>query len=247
MWSLKGKIAVVTGAGNEKSIGYAVALALRNAGAPVFLLDLHQRILSRSAFVCKTHDVTNFDAVLRLEEYIRCHYGSIDILVNCAGILESPKAMSDYHVVPHIKTIEHIFDVNVMGAVSWYRAVIPEMIARDDGCIINMASIAGIYGRPNTSIYAASKAALINFTESWAREAALQAPNVRVNAVAPGFVETEMTDKIDAKAREAVLREVVPSHRTIQPAEIADVVLMLLQCTALNGAIVKADLGRIIR
>jgi 3-oxoacyl-[acyl-carrier protein] reductase len=248
MWSLKNKIAVVTGAGNEKSIGYAVALALRNAGVKwVFLFDINQRVPSDGNLICKTHNVTTLGSVLNYNAYIEKNYGPVDILVNCAGILEPPKAMSDYCPLDDEEPIKHIFDVNVMGAVNWYRAVISGMISRNEGCIVNMASIAGIYGRPNTSVYGASKAALINFTESWAREAAIAAPNVRVNAVAPGFVETEMTDKIDLKAREAVLRDVVPSHRTIQPAEIADVVLMLLQCTALNGAIVKADLGRIIR
>lgn len=245
MDSLKNKTVVITGAGNDRGIGYAVALALVRAGAEkAFLLDLHQRIISRDKFTCWTHDVTDFDSVLRISKKIHENCGAIDILVNCAAILELPKDMNDYAGKKGMETMMSMFNVNVVGACNWYCAVIPGMIERNEGCIINITSIAGGRGRPGNSIYEATKAALTSFTLSWAQELESKAPNVRVNAVAPGFVKTEMTDKLGAKARKRTLQDVVPSHRTTEAKEIADVVLSVVRCSALNGTVIAATSGK---
>lgn len=245
MYSLKDKIAVVTGAGNKQSIGYATVELLKEAGAKhVIILDKKIKNLPTKRFVLYPHDVTvGLRKIMGLRDHIERVYGPINVLVNCAGILDAGKSMHDY-TDEEMEEVARIFDVNVYAARKWYRAVIPGMIERNDGCVINVASIAGLDGRPGHADYAASKAALVSYTRSWSWEAALAAPNVRVNAVAPGFVDTNMTAGIPEDVREAILRDEVPSHQAITTEEVADAIMSLIRNTGKNGAIDVIDKRR---
>ncbi|MBI2120013.1 MAG: SDR family oxidoreductase [Parcubacteria group bacterium] len=244
MYSLTGKNVIITGAGNRKSIGYAVASALLESEVnKIFLLDVKQKIFSNGKMVCYQHDVRDVERVMKLHDYIERRYGHIDVLVNGAGILDTGKDVHDYQS-EDTAAMKHVMDVNFYGAINWYLAVIPGMIERNDGCVINVASIAGLNGRPHHAAYAASKAALVSFTRSCSWEAASKAPNVRVNAVAPGFVETEMTDTIPKEARDAVLQNEVPSHEAVKPQEVAEAILSLIQNTGKNGAVDVVDKRR---
>ncbi|WP_303311917.1 3-ketoacyl-ACP reductase [Hymenobacter sp. BT730] len=192
MESLTGKVALVTGAG--KGIGRAVALALAQEGAHVGLLartesqlrEVAQQIESlggKTAVV--TADVANREAVEAAVAQVKAQLGPIDILINNAGIGTFAKLVD----MPPAEW-EHIVQVNLMGTYYTTRAVLPDMIARETGDIINIASTAGQRGAATTSAYSASKFAIMGLTESLMQEVRKQ--NIRVSALTPSTVATDL-------------------------------------------------------
>lgn len=240
---LNGKIALVTG--GSRGIGRAIALKLAGLGADIAVVyagnsekaeDVTAQIrllgVRAEAFKC---DVADFTAVKLMTESVKEKLGPVDILVNNAGITKDGLIMNMKE-----EAFDDVLDINLKGAFNLIRHVSPMMIRKRSGKIVNISSIAGILGNPGQANYSASKAGLIGLTKSVARE--LASRNICCNAVAPGFVQTDMTENITA---ENPLMANIPLGRVGQPEEIAELVAFLVQDCAnyITGEVIRVDGG----
>lgn len=233
---LENKIALVTGA--ARGIGQAIAVQLAADGADVALCDLQAEWLSETAQRVQAAgrrsqayalDVAQSAAVGPVIEKIIADFGRIDILVNNAGITRDTLLirMSE-------EDWDAVLDINLKGAFLVTKAVVKSMMKQRSGAIINIASVVGIMGNPGQANYTASKAGLIALTRTCAKE--LGSRNIRVNAVAPGFIRTAMTEKLPEAARDAMLR-MIPLGRPGEPSDVAKAVAFLASDNAayING------------
>jgi 3-oxoacyl-[acyl-carrier protein] reductase len=216
--------------GGSRGIGRACCVRLAKAGARV-AVNYHREAsdaadtvrlceMAGAKAVAVQANVADEKSVAAMVEQTNAALGPIDMLVNNAGIFE--------YVMHEDATLEHwrrTIDINLTGLfiVTW--AIKPQMMARNFGRIVNMSSISGLRSRPYGIAYSASKAGVIGFTKSASE--ALIAHNIRMNAVAPGLIETEIIDDVDAPVLERIVDE-TPMKRIGQPEEIADVVHFLL-------------------
>jgi 3-oxoacyl-[acyl-carrier protein] reductase len=242
---LQGKIAVVTG--GSRGIGREIVLSFLNQGATVYYLDLQQgEYLEEYQKIAKEHgadaffkeaNVADEDRVNQVFEEIAKEAGRIDILVNNAGITRDT-------LIFRMKTEDwkSVLDVNLSSAFYCSRAVSRQMIKQRGGSIINVASIVGVIGNAGQTNYSASKAGLIGLTKSLAREVASR--SVRVNAVAPGFIITPMTDKLNEEQKSALYSQ-IPMGRLGEPQEVAKVALFLASdlSSYVTGEVVKITGG----
>lgn len=221
------KTAVVTGA--SRGIGRAVALRLAKDGNNVvvnYLFDEEDyagtvkeiEALGMRAIAIKA-DVSKFDEVREMMEKVKEEFGTIDILVNNAGITRDG-------LLARMKEedFDAVISVNLKSVFNCCRHAVSYMMKQRSGRIINMASVVGLSGQGGQTNYAASKAGVIGFTKSLAKE--IGSRNITVNAVAPGFVETPMTDAMPEKAREEILNS-IPLKRGATVEDIADAVSFL--------------------
>lgn len=245
MNSLQGKTAIITG--GTRGIGRAVVLALAARGVDCAFTyaknhaaaeSLAREIsdVGRKALSIPL-DVRDFNGARALAESVRKEFGRLDFLVNNAGITRDKSLMmmnpEDWH---------DVIDTNLNGAFNITRASIITFLKQQSGAIVNISSVGGIHPLPGQTNYAAAKAGLIGFTKSLAREVAPY--NVRVNAVAPGFIDTEMTATIAPKKRELFLRS-IPLQRFGTAEEVAASVLFLLSDRAqyITGQTLQLDGG----
>jgi 3-oxoacyl-[acyl-carrier protein] reductase len=244
MTQLANQIAVVTGAG--RGIGQAISLKLAGAGADVVCVDLKtefcdetvQRVqaLGRKAwsFAGNVADATGVEAVA---EQILAAAGRVDILVNNAGITRDTLLMrmseADWDAV---------LDINLKGTFLVTKAFTRAFLKQRAGRIINIASVIGLIGNAGQCNYAASKAGVIGFTKSVAREVASR--GVTVNAIAPGFIQTAMTDKLNPEQKDAILRQ-IPLGTLGQAEDVADAALFLASPAAryITGQVLAVDGG----
>jgi NAD(P)-dependent dehydrogenase (short-subunit alcohol dehydrogenase family) len=240
---LDGRVAVITGGAG--GIGLATAQRMKASGATVVLWDYHAATLDGSAQASQGEiafalDVTDEAAVARTTEATMARCGRIDILVNAAGIT-APKTTI---LESSLAEWKRIFDINVMGTYLASRAVGRHMVAADYGRIVNLASIAGKEGNPFSAAYSASKAAVISFTKSMAKE--LAKTGVRVNCVAPAIVATKnlFHDMPDEMQKLWVSR--VPMGRPGTPEEVAAMICWLAseECSFSTGAAFDLSGGR---
>jgi 3-oxoacyl-[acyl-carrier protein] reductase len=244
MTQLANQIAVVTGAG--RGIGQAISLKLAGAGADVVCVDLKtefcdetvQRVqaLGRKAwsFAANVADAASIEAVAK---QILAAAGRVDILVNNAGITRDGLLMrmseADWDAV---------LDINLKGTFLVTKAFTRAFLKQRAGRIINVASVIGLIGNAGQCNYAASKAGVIGFTKSVAREVASR--GVTVNAIAPGFIQTAMTDKLNQEQKDAILRQ-IPLGTLGQAEDVADAALFLASPAAryITGQVLAVDGG----
>ena len=227
MSPLDGKVAIVTG--GARGIGRAICTAMADAGATVVVADLNASDAAQTAKDIKgmalSMDVTDFDAIARSVDQVEAELGGIDILVNNAGIFNMA---SIDKVTP--QDYRRQYDVNVGGTIFACQAVVPAMKRRGGGSIINFSSQAGRRGEPNITLYCSTKAAVISVTQCLALE--LAGDNIRVNAIAPGVIDTPMWDVVDAQfadyenkpkgQKKREVGEAVPLGRMGDPRDVAD-------------------------
>lgn len=223
MFNLTGKTALITGA--TGGIGESIARAFKKQGANVVLsgtrvevLEALQKDLGEGAFIapCALNDKAAVDELIPYAESLA---GQIDILVNNAGITKDGLLMRMKD-----EDIEEVLLVNLLSAFKLSRSAIKGMMKRRAGRIINISSIVGVMGNPGQANYVASKAGLIGLTKSLAQEIASR--NVTVNAIAPGFIATPMTNKLSDELRSKLL-EKIPLGRLGTPEDIAASALFL--------------------
>ncbi len=233
---LENKIALVTGA--ARGIGQAIALQLAADGADLALCDVKAEWLEDTAAKVKAlgrraesyaMDVANGAAVGEAVAQVLADFGRIDVLVNNAGITRDTLLMRMSE-----EDWDAVLDINLKGAFLVTKAVVKPMMKQRSGAIVNIASVVGIMGNPGQANYTASKAGLIALTKTTAKE--LGSRNIRVNAVAPGFIRTAMTDKLAEPVKEAMLK-MVPLGRLGEPEDVAKAVAFLASDAAayVNG------------
>lgn len=226
MGRLDGRVAIVTGA--ARGIGQAIAVKLASEGADLALCDVQKEWLADTAARVGAHgrraecyavDVSKADQVQAAVAEIEKAFGRIDILVNNAGITRDT-----FLVRMSEEDWDAVLSVNLKGAFLFTRAVAKPMIKQRSGVIVNIASIIGLIGNAGQCNYAASKAGLIALTKSVAKE--LASRGIRANAVAPGYIQTQMTEKLPEEIRQKML-QAIPLGRMGVPEDVANVVAFL--------------------
>ncbi len=238
------QVAVITGAG--RGIGRAIALKFAEAGAAVACVSrtaenaekvaAEVRALGRQAWGYAV-DVASSAEVDVAAEKILADAGHVDVLVNNAGVTRDGLLMR----MPEAEW-DTVLDTNLKGAFLFTKALVRWFVRQRSGRIINVASISGLIGNPGQSNYAASKAGLIGFTKSVARE--LASRGITVNALAPGFIETDMTAALKGDLRETLLKQ-IPLNCFGQPEDIAEAALYLASPGAryVTGQVLTVDGG----
>lgn len=224
---LEGKTAVVTG--GARGIGRAIALAFAGEGAHIAITDLRkddnaletEKLIRGLGVKCNIYasDASNFADTEKVVEQIVTDFGTVDILVNNAGI-----TMDTLLLRMTEQQWDTVISVNLKSVFNFTKAIQRIMIKKQGGSIINMSSVVGVGGNAGQANYAASKAGMIGFTKSIAQE--LGSRNVRCNAIAPGFIITEMTNKLPGDVKK-LWEEKIPLKRGGTPEEVAKVALFL--------------------
>lgn len=226
MIDLKNKSAIVTG--SARGIGKAIALKLGSLGANLVIVDMNEEATNAAVEELKSKgfkaigvaaNVTKEEDCAKMIDACQKEYGSVDILVNNAGITKD-------NLLMRMKKDQWdaVIAVNLTGTFNTTQAAIKPMMKQRSGAIINLTSIVGIYGNAGQTNYSASKAGVIGFTKSCAMEFASR--GIRVNAIAPGFIETDMTAAIPEAMREG-MKKAIYLGRTGQPDDIANAVAFL--------------------
>ena len=238
------QVAIVTGAG--RGIGRAIALRLASEGARVACVSRTQQNAQNVAdeinaprLAAKAYavDVADHAAVQKVGSQILNDFGRTDILVNNAGVRRDALAMR-----MSVEDWDAVIGTNLRGAFSFTQAIVRAMTKQRTGRIINISSVIGLMGNAGQTNYAASKAGLIGFTKSLARELARR--NITVNAVAPGFVTTDMTAALSDEIKNTIHAK-IPLGRTATPEEIANAVVFLASAEAgyITGQVLCVDGG----
>jgi 3-oxoacyl-[acyl-carrier protein] reductase len=236
--NLKDKVVIVTG--GAAGIGRATAAAFEAEGARVVVWDVTSQ---------PKIDVTNREQVEAATNDVLAKHGRIDILVNNAGILRDAQLVKwkDGEVVSMMDdaTFDAVINVNLKGVFVCTRAVVPHLIKGGGGVVLNASSIVGLYGNFGQTNYAATKAGVISFTKTWARE--LGKYNIRVNAVAPGFIGTEMVRQMPPKVVDSMAQK-TPLARLGEPEDIANAYVWLASDAAkfVSGAVLSVDGGLVM-
>jgi 3-oxoacyl-[acyl-carrier protein] reductase len=241
---LKDKIAIITGAG--RGIGRAIALQLAQEGGSLVCWDIDEQSAAQTADQVKAKgrpalsshvDVTQLDQVTAAVEDVLTQFSHIDILVNNAGITRD-------NLLARMSPQEwaQVLDVNLKGTFHCTKAVVRQMMKQRGGRIVNIASVVGLMGNPGQANYCASKAGIIGFTKAMAKE--LASRTITVNAVAPGFIDTEMTKRLSDQSKEAFL-QAIPLRRLGTPEDVALVVSFLVSEDAgyVTGQVINVDGG----
>jgi 3-oxoacyl-[acyl-carrier protein] reductase len=238
--ALNNKTAIVTG--GSRGLGKAMVEALVKRGCKVAFtyksgkeaaLCLQEQVKGRTAAYCL--DVRNTQKIRKMVDEVKREFGGLDILINNAGVTCDKALMMmkdrDWH---------DIIDTNLNGTYNMTRACIVTLMKQKEGCIINISSVSGIVGLPGQTNYAASKAGIIGFTKALAKE--VGPFNIRVNVIAPGFIQTDMLK--DSKKKEGLLRS-IPFARFGQPCEVAELAAFLASSKAeyITGEVIRIDGG----
>lgn len=241
---LKGKTAVITGA--SRGIGKAIAIRFAREGANLVISATNDKLLSEvktelEAFggnvERRTCDVSNYNSVANLIKLAVDTFGGIDILVNNAGIARDKLIMALKE-----EDWDDVININLKGTFNGIKAVTRTMLKAKSGCVINITSVVGISGNAGQANYSASKAGIIGLTKSAAKE--LASRNIRVNAIAPGFIETNMTESLMGAAKDAFLSN-IPLARAGTADDVANLALFLAseESNYITGQVINVDGG----
>jgi len=247
MMRLKNKVALITG--GARGIGRAIGIVFAKEGADIVVADVNQETAQQTAseiealgvkVLALEMDVTNFEKVEEGINKILDKMGKVDILVNNAGITKDNLLLrmspADWDAV---------INVNLKGTFNCIKAVSRPMIKQRSGKIISIASIIGLMGNPGQANYAASKAGIIALTKTVAKE--LASRNINANAVAPGFIQTAMTDKLPEEIKKKML-EAIPLAKLGTPEDVANVCLFLAseESSYITGQTITIDGGMVM-
>ena len=242
---LEGKVALVTGA--ARGIGKAIALRFASEGADIAFTDLaiddngratEEEIRALGVRVKGyASNAANFDEAHKTVEEVVKDFGGLDILVNNAGITKDGLMLRLSEA-----QWDAVIDVNLKSAFNFVHACVPVMMRRRGGSIINMASVVGVHGNAGQANYAASKAGMIALAKSVAQE--MGPKGIRANAIAPGFIETAMTEALPDSVREEWKKK-IPLRRGGTPDDVADVAVFLASnlSSYVSGQVIQVDGG----
>ncbi|MCD2346372.1 3-oxoacyl-[acyl-carrier-protein] reductase [Clostridium guangxiense] len=245
---LSGKVAVVTGAG--RGIGRAIALKLADAGANLVLNyrsseseteELIKEIEAKGVkAVSVKADISKFDEAEEVIKKAKSEFGKVDILVNNAGITRDGLVMRMKE-----QDFDDVINVNLKGTFNCIRHVSPLMVKNKGGRIINISSVVGIVGNPGQINYCAAKAGILGMTKSLAKE--LGSRGITVNAVAPGFIKSDMTDELSDKQKESIL-STIPLKKPGEAEDVANMVVFLASDMAsyITGQVMQVDGGMVM-
>lgn len=245
---LKGKVALITGA--VKGIGRAIAEKFAKEGANLVinyrtsidnLKELEEKLKGYGSEVLLVQgDVKNYGDAENIVKAAIEKFGKIDILVNNAGITRDNLLMR-----MSLEDFDEVLEVNLKGAFNVIKAGVPFLIKQKSGRIINISSVIGIIGNAGQANYAASKAGLIGLTKSVAKEIASR--NITVNAIAPGYIVTDMTEKLPEKIKEKMM-ELIPLKRLGNPEDVANLAAFLASDMAsyITGQVINVDGGMVM-
>lgn len=238
MKRLEGKVVVVTG--GAQGLGEKMCELFMQEGAKaVYSIDLRKGDYIGENLTHYELDVTKPQEIEKFVQHVKEEVGHIDVLVNNAGITRDAlvnKLDED--------AWDLVIDINLKGVFNMTKAIAPLMMDNGKGSIINISSIVGVYGNVGQTNYAATKAGVIGMTYTWAKEFTRKGAAVRTNAIAPGFIETEMMKTIPDKVLQP-LRDQTPLKRLGQPKEIANAALFLAseESSFVNGHVLSVDGG----
>lgn len=244
-YNLSGKVALVTG--GSRGIGRSIVLHLAQSGADVaftyrsrveeanvLVAELQSMGRKAVAFQSNAADTNQSNDVV---QHVIKEFGRLDILVNNVGITKDGLLMRMSE-----QDWDDVITTNLKSVFNFTKAVCRQMMSQQSGKIVNISSVVGVVGNAGQSNYVASKAGVIGFTKSIAKE--LASRNVQVNAIAPGFIETDMTEKLNEKQKEGIL-SIIPQKRIAKPEEIAAVVCFLASNDSnyITGQTINVDGG----
>ena len=243
---LKGKVTIVTG--GARGIGKAIAIKFAGEGSNIAICDVNETALQEAkqeieakgvAVLTGKVDVTNLRDVQEFTQKVLDKFSKIDILINNAGITRDGLLirMND-------EDWDAVLGVNLKGTFNCAKVVAKAMMKSRSGKIVNIASIIGLIGNAGQANYAASKGGVIAFTKSIAKE--LASRNINVNAIAPGFIKTDMTDKLSEDVKNQIMKQ-VPLGRWGSGDDVADLALFLSSDAAayITGQVVQVDGGMV--
>ena len=245
---LEGKVAIITGA--SRGIGKSIAQVFVQQGAKVCFTYLSseekalalEKELTANGGTAKgfKSDASKFDQAEQLVKEVVEHFGTVDILINNAGITRDNLLMRMSE-----EQWDEIMEINLKSCFNLTKGVLRTMLKARSGSIINMSSVVGVSGNAGQANYAASKAGMIGFTKSVAQE--LGSRNIRCNAIAPGFIETEMTAALDEKVVQE-WRESIPLKRGGSPEDVANLCLFLGSdmSSYITGQVINVDGGMLM-